>query len=252
LNDKSLLLRFILACIAAFTVIACFLIFFKVGGSAQFDLLGQSFSSSNIGLAVLFIAAALLAYVIRELRPAGGASAGTPESTSPSEETISWQETIAGIDELVLQLTAADGFRPDIVIGICGGGLMVADVIAKRLGHVPCLSIWAARHSHTGTSPFGGSALVVNALNLDELFVARATERILLVDDVAYSGGTLAKAVDFLKDRSPMLTGGAVEMKTAVLFALTSASFKADFTVYTHSRSRRMMPSSDRLRRLLG
>jgi hypoxanthine phosphoribosyltransferase len=249
-NDKSLLLRFILACIAAFTVIACLLIFFKVGGSAQFDLVGQSFSSSNIGLAVLFIAAALLAYVIKELRPASGASEGLPESKSG--ETISWQETIAGIDELVLQLTAADGFRPDIVIGICGGGLMVADVVAKRLGHVPCLSIWPARHSHTGTSPFGGSALVVNGLNLDEMFLAKATERVLLVDDVAYSGDTLEKAVVFLKERSPMLMAGTVEMKTAVLFALTSASFKADFTVYTHSRSRRMMPSSDRLRRLLG
>ena len=250
MNDKRLLLRFILACIAAFTVIACLLIFFKVGGSAQFDLLGQSFSSTNIGLAVLFMAAALLVYVIKELRLAGGASEGLPESTSG--ETISWQETIAGIDELVLQLTAADGFRPDIVIGICGGGLMVADVVAKRLGHVPCLSIWPARHSHTGTSPFGGSALVVNGLGLDEIFLTKATERVLLVDDVAYSGNTLEKAVVFLKERSPMLMDGAVEMKTAVLFALTSASFKADFTVYTHSRSRRMMPSSDRLRRLLG
>lgn len=250
MNDKSLLLRFVLACIAAFTVIACLLIFFKVGGSAQFNLLGQSFSSTNVGLAVLFIAAALLAYVIKELRLASGASEGLQESTSG--ETISWQETIAGIDELVLQLTAADGFRPDIVIGICGGGLMVADVVAKRLGHVPCLSIWPARHSHTGTSPFGGSALVVNGINLDKMFRAKATERVLLVDDVAYSGSTLEKAVIFLKERSPMLMAGEVEMQTAVLFSLTSASFKADFTVYTHSRSRRMMPSSDRLRKLLG
>jgi hypoxanthine phosphoribosyltransferase len=249
-NEKRLLLRFILACIAAFIVIACLLIFFKVGGSARFDILGQSFSSTNIGLAVLFIAAALLIYVIKEVRLTG--EAGEVHSESTSGETISWQETIAGIDELVLQVTAADGFRPDIVIGICGGGLMIADVVAKRLGHVPCLSIWPARHSHTGTSPFAGSALVVNGLGLDGIFSAKATERVLLIDDVAYSGNTLEKAVVFLKERSPMLMSGAVEMKTAVLFALTSAAFKADFTVYTHSRSRRMMPSSDRLRKLLG
>jgi uncharacterized protein len=250
MNDRRLLLRFILACIAAFTVIACFLIFFKVGGSAKFDLLGQSFSSTNIGLAVLFIAAALLVYAIKELRLAGGGSEAL--SSSASDDTISWQETIAGIDELVLQLTAADGFRPDIVIGICGGGLMVADVIAKRLGHVPCLSIWPARHSHTGISPFEGSALVVNQLSLDAIFAAKATERVLLVDDVAYSGKTLEKAVVFLNERSPMLASGEVEMKTAVLFALTSATYKTDFTVYTHSRTRRMMPSSDRLRTLRG
>jgi hypoxanthine phosphoribosyltransferase len=250
MTDRRLFLVLTFIVISLFTTIACFLIFLKVGGSAQFEVFGQSFSSTNIGFAVLFVAALILIYAIKELRPLDGLSQVL--ATSPSDETISWQETITGIDELVLQLTAADGFRPDIVIGICGGGLMVADLVAKRLGHIPCLSIWSNRHRHSEGSPFDGSALVVNGLALDELFSAKAIERVLLVDDVAYSGKTLDEAVKFLHRRSLMLASGAVEMKTAVLFTLTSAAIRADFSVYAHSKERRMMPSSDRLRRLLG
>lgn len=250
MSERRIVLLFALATTAAFVAIGCSLTIFKVGGSADIEAFGQKFSSSNVGISILLVAAGLLIFTIKELTP--GSVPSELLDSSATGEAISWKETIDGIDSLVLQLTASDGFRPDVVIGICGGGLMVADLVAKRLGHIPCLSIWSDRHAARDGSSFEGSALPVNSSPFDELFKKRSVTRVLLVDDVIYSGSTLAEGVDFLRARSAEIRRGAVKLKTAALFTLTSATVQSDFCVYSDTKRRKMMPSSDRLRRLSG
>jgi hypoxanthine phosphoribosyltransferase len=226
------------------------LIYFERGGAAEFDLLGQKFSSSNIGLAVLFFAVLIFVFVLREfVKETGEQEPQSPTyATLNQDQSLSWDQVIDGINELVLELTASGGFRPDLIVGICGGGLVVADIVSKRLGHIPCVSIWSNRHHSSDETAFTGQALAVNLIDFDEIVSQNSVRRILVVDDVVYSGGTLSEAVDFLLSCSDQVRDTKVEVRTAALFALTSAKFKPDYSIFSHSRDRKMMPASDRLR----
>lgn len=250
MSDRRLILYMSFTFVLVLAIISGILIFTEKGGAAKFDILGQEFSSTNIGLAVLFLSTSLFLGVVKFSGVLGPAQkAGDQSFTSSSEEgKISWNELISSIHKLVLKLTAADGFRPDLVIGICGGGLVVADIVAKRLGHIPCISLWPDRHGKAALSFDDGQAKRVNALNFDGLIRANGVKRILLIDDVVYAGGTIRNAVEFLKNKSKLIQDGSVIIKTASIFVLREASFQPDFAIIVDTRSRKMMPSSDRLR----
>ncbi len=251
MSDRRLATIVALVVVVALTAVSCILIVLNGDGAAEFELFGQRFSSTNIGLGVLFLAVVVLVITLRRSDGTDPATATANEvlAASASGEQISWDEFISGVQALVLKLTAADGFRPDLVVGICGGGLMVADLVAKRLGHIPCLAIWPDRHSHKPGSAFGGLASRINQIDLDGVLRDLAANRVLVIDDVIYSGKTLREGMEFLVERSSLIREGAVEIQCAALFALTSSAFKADFTIYQDSVRRKMMPSSDRLRR---
>lgn len=226
------------------------LIYSERGGTAEFDILGQKFSSSNIGLAVLFLAVLIFVSVLREFvkKSESQSRQSITYASLNQSQSLSWDQVIDGINELTLELTSSSGFRPDLIVGICGGGLVVADIISKRLGHVPCISIWSNRHHSSDESAFTGQALSVNVIDFDRIISENATRRILVVDDVVYGGSTMSEALEFLNDCSSQIRDMKVEVRTAALFALTSASFRPNYSVFSHSSDRKMMPSSDRLR----
>ena len=81
------------------------LIFFEKGGSAQFNILGQEFSSTNIGLAVLALAIVIFIYVIRDLYKSKlDSGAETKVYKTLNHGVITWTEVIDGCQKLVLQL----------------------------------------------------------------------------------------------------------------------------------------------------
>ncbi|GAA5082024.1 hypothetical protein N0B44_33345 [Roseibacterium beibuensis] len=73
-------------------------------------------------------------YILREFTRAedDSHSPAKKKLSSSGNEDIKWDEVLSGSGDLVLQLTAARGFRPDLIIGLCGGGLIVADVLCKK------------------------------------------------------------------------------------------------------------------------
>lgn len=248
--------RRLFLCLSVFVISALFtlggvLVYIQQGGAANFQFLGQHFSSSSIGFAVLFLGCVLFVYVLRQflLLPEGGDHSEPYAYALPEGAAISWAEVIEGIHSLSLQLTASNGFRPDLIIGICGGGLLVADILSKRLGQIPCISIWAERHARESHAIFAGRSNTINKIALDEIISSNAIKRILLIDDVVYSGGTLKAAVAYLKDCSAAIKHDRVDLRTAALFVLARATFKPDYSIYSHSSDRKMAPASDRLRR---
>lgn len=225
------------------------LIFFEKGGSAQFNILGQEFSSTNIGLAVLALAIVIFIYVIRDLYKSKlDSGAETKVYKTLNHGVITWTEVMDGCQKLVLQLTSASGFRPDLVIGICGGGLLVADIISRRLGHIPCIAIWANRHNSARESKFSGQTNTINQIDFDRIIADNSVKRILIVDDVVYSGDTLNAAVKYVTSVSQSVRNARTEIRTASLFALTSAKHRPDFVAMMDATDRKMMPASDRLR----
>lgn len=229
--------------------IAGILIYFEKGGAAQFDILGQEFSSTNVGLAFLVLAIIIFIFLANIFR-------SKPSVTSDKHifmhegnmEVISWDQVLQAIDDLVKQVTSTGGFRPDLIVGLCGGGLLVADLLSKRLGHVPCLALWANRHVGKKQPPFEGRATRINQIKFDLIFKDNAIDRVLIVDDVVYSGDTLSAAVAYITKQSLRVRNGQTEIKTACLFSLRDANFKPDFYVISDASKRKMLPVSDRLR----
>ena len=250
MSERRIVIYLSFSLVFILTIIAALLIFFERGGAAQFDLFGHQFSSTNIGLAVLFLAVMIFLGIIKSVGfGAKPDNVGERIFTSSDEAgQVSWNELIDSIQKLVLRLTAADGFRPDLVIGICGGGLVVADIVAKRLGHIPCLGLWPDRHSGAEKSFLDGEAADINKMDLNAIIDGNAVRRILIVDDVVYGGSTMEAALKFVNEKCESVRSGKTLVKTAAVFALREASFQPDFVVIVDSRNRRMMPASDRLR----
>ncbi|HEX3003745.1 MAG TPA: phosphoribosyltransferase, partial [Angustibacter sp.] len=112
---------------------------------------------------------------------------------------------------------ADDGFRPDIVLAIARGGLLIAGGLSYVLGvkNVHLVSV----EFYTGV----GETLplpvllppVPNAVDLRE-------KRVLVVDDVADSGHTLRLVHDFCRDH-------VAELRTAVIYEKARSVVRCEY-----------------------
>ncbi|MBO3664863.1 phosphoribosyltransferase [Microbacterium stercoris] len=89
-----------------------------------------------------------------------------------------------------------DGFVPEVVVAIARGGLLPAGAIAYGLGAKNCGALNVEFYTGIGTVL---DAPEVLPPELDMAYLGG--RRVLLVDDVADSGRTLALAVDLLKNQ---------------------------------------------------
>lgn len=109
-------------------------------------------------------------------------------------ETLTW----AGFGEATRDLSraiVADGFVPDVVVAIARGGLLPAGAIAYGLGIKSCGALNVEFYTGIGTV-LDAPELLPPDLDLGYL----PGKRVLLVDDVADSGRTLAMAVALLAE----------------------------------------------------
>lgn len=109
-------------------------------------------------------------------------------------EVLTWD----GFGEATRELSrriVADGFAPDVVVAIARGGLLPAGAIAYGLGVKSCGALNVEFYTGIGTV-LDAPALLPPDLDLGYL----PGKRVLLVDDVADSGRTLALAVQMLED----------------------------------------------------
>src|ERR1700691_5330939 len=122
-----------------------------------------------------------------------------------ARERMSWSELGEG-SRAVAEAVWADGYRPDIVLGIARGGLLVAGGLSYALG---------VKNTFTLNVEFYTG--VDERLELPMLLppvpdlVDFAETRVLIADDVADTGATLLLVKDFCEPR-------VAEVRCAVLY----------------------------------
>jgi len=130
--------------------------------------------------------------------------AATSDATT-IKEILQWSDFADASRELA-EAVLSSGFKPDVVIAIARGGLLLAGAISYALGTKNCGSINV--EFYTGVDERLPKP-VLSAPMLDA--PALAGKRVLLVDDVSDSGHTLALVVGLLGET-------AMEVRTATLY----------------------------------
>lgn len=129
---------------------------------------------------------------------------------------VSWDEAYQLAKSLAYKIKSS-GFKPDMVIGVARGGFVPARIVCDILFQKDLASV---RVEHWGIASSLGKAKIKYPLP-EEADIAG--KKILIVDDVADSGGTYAAILDYMKGKAP------AEIKTASLHYKTCSSFIPDY-----------------------
>ena len=119
----------------------------------------------------------------------------------PQFHPISYDQFLDEVEAVAKQIEA-DEWRPDFLVGIGRGGLVPAAFLSHRTG----IALLSVDHS-SGESDFAGDLLEKLAARI------RAGRRILIVDDINDSGGTIAALRAAIDGKS----GNAAGLRIAVL-----------------------------------
>ncbi|TXK17226.1 phosphoribosyltransferase [Homoserinibacter sp. GY 40078] len=137
--------------------------------------------------------------------------------TDESREILDWSTYGRAARELA-ETIAADRFRPDAIVAIARGGLALAGSLAYALD-VKMLGSLNVEF-YTGIGARGDEPVVLPpTLDRDSL----AGKRILLADDVADSGRTLALVVQ-------LLAAGGSEVRTVCLYTKPTTVHEPTYT----------------------
>src|ERR671924_1689197 len=131
-------------------------------------------------------------------------------------EWMSWEDLGAAVEDLARQIQG-ERFSPDAVLALARGGLPLAGALAYALGvkNMATLNI----EFYTGVDARLDEPLLLPPL--PDLSLLR-TERLLVVDDVADTGRTLALARDFCAEH-------VADVRTAVLYEKPQSVVRSDF-----------------------
>ncbi|GAA2984835.1 hypoxanthine phosphoribosyltransferase [Microbacterium terrae] len=139
------------------------------------------------------------------------------ESTAIERETLTWD----GFGEATRSLARAivdDGFVPEVVVAIARGGLLPAGAIAYGLGAKNCGAINVEFYTGIGTV-LDAPAVLPPELDMSYL----DGRKVLLVDDVADSGRTLALAVKLLADKG-------ADVRSVVIYTKPTTIVQPDYS----------------------
>jgi uncharacterized protein len=137
-------------------------------------------------------------------------------AAAPEREVMTWHETGVGTRDLAEQIYR-DGYRPDIVLAIARGGLLVAGALAYALG---------VKNTFTMNVEFYTD--IDERLPMPMLLppvpdlVDFHETRVLIADDVADTGATLALVKDFCE-------GKVAEVRCAVLYEKPRSTVRCEY-----------------------
>ncbi|MFT4126373.1 MAG: phosphoribosyltransferase [Gordonia sp. (in: high G+C Gram-positive bacteria)] len=140
-------------------------------------------------------------------------------TTTPAErEILTWELNGQACRELAQQV-ADSGFVPDIILGIARGGLIPAGAIAYALDCKLMISLNVAFYTGIGET-LAEPVMLPSLLESSGL----RDQRVLVVDDVADSGKTLALVDDFCEQQ-----GRVAEVRNAVLYQKPQTIIAPDY-----------------------
>lgn len=120
-------------------------------------------------------------------------------------EVVSWEKTYSMLMKLAHKINA-DGFQPDLIVGVCRGGWLPARVLSDLLG-IPRLASVTVE-SYSGVAERWKRRPSIT----QPLFVHVEGKSMLVVDDVADTGKSLRLV------KSHLTKSGAKEIKLATLY----------------------------------
>lgn len=141
---------------------------------------------------------------------------GPMTDASIERETLTWDGFGAATRDLARNIIAT-GFEPEVVVAIARGGLLPAGAIAYGLGVKNCGAINVEFYTGIGTVL---EAPEVLPPELDMAYLDG--RRVLLVDDVADSGRTLALAVQLLQEKG-------ADVRSVTIYTKPSTIIQPDF-----------------------
>src|SRR5690242_17957340 len=131
-------------------------------------------------------------------------------------EVMSWADLGEGA-RAIAQAVADDGYRPDIVLGIARGGLLVAGAIGYALGVKNTFTMNV--EFYTGIDERLDMPMILPPV---PDLVDFAETKVLIADDVADTGETLKAVHEFL-------AGKVAEVRSAVLYEKPRSAVKCEY-----------------------
>ena len=131
-------------------------------------------------------------------------------------ELMSWDDLGDGARALA-QAVADDGYDPDIILGIARGGLLVAGALGYALGVKNTFTMNV--EFYTGIDERLDVPMILPPV---PDLVDFTETRVLIADDVADTGATLATVKDFLEGR-------VAETRCAVLYEKPRSTIKCEY-----------------------
>jgi hypothetical protein len=131
-------------------------------------------------------------------------------------EVMSWDELGTG-GRALAQMVADDGWRPDIVLGIARGGLLVAGAIGYALGVKNTFTMNV--EFYTGIDERLDVPMILPPV---PDLVDFADFKVLIADDVADTGATLELVKDFC-------AGKVAEVRCAVLYEKSRSTVRCEY-----------------------
>jgi uncharacterized protein len=147
-------------------------------------------------------------------------------------ELMTWQDLGDGTRELA-ELVHGDGYRPDIVLAIARGGLLVGGAIGYALGVKNTFSMNV--EFYTGVDERLEMPMLLPPV---PDLVDFGEQRVLIADDVADTGATLALVKDFCE-------GKVAEVRCAVLYEKPRSTVSCEY-VWRRTDCWIVFPWSDR------
>lgn len=147
------------------------------------------------------------------------------------KEILTWDRFGSATRELAQEIVDS-GFRPEIVIAIARGGLLLAGSLSYALGVKLSDAINVEFYTDVHET-LPDPVLLAPMLDTGAI----ENKQLLVVDDVADSGRTLALVLDLLR-------GLGAEARSAVLYTKPSSQVDPDFT-WKHTDQWIVFPWSD-------
>ncbi len=136
-------------------------------------------------------------------------------------EVMSWDDLGRGARELA-EAVVADGYVPDMLLGIARGGLLVAGAIGYALGVKNTFTMNV--EFYTGIDERLDMPMILPPI---PDLVDFAETKVLIVDDVADTGATLKLVQEFCE-------GKVAEVRCAVLYEKPRSTVNCDY-VWRHT-----------------
>ncbi|MFG6401974.1 MULTISPECIES: phosphoribosyltransferase [unclassified Microbacterium] len=138
-------------------------------------------------------------------------------TAADEREILTWEQFGEASRDLAREILA-DGFVPDVVVAIARGGLLPAGAIAYGLGVKNCGALNVEFYTGIGTV-LDAPEVLRPALDTEYL----DGRRVLLVDDVADSGRTLALAMKLLQEQG-------ADMRSVVIYTKPTTIVQPDYS----------------------